>query len=582
MNTEERERAGGYIRQSQERQDKSEGSPRAQREACRAEATKRGYDYVGDYEDKDLSGYKVGVIRPEFERLLSDARTGRLDVIVVHYVSRFSRQSPEDAIPVVMELHRLGVTIVSVNEGDFPPGDTMKLIMLIMRLDAAHQESANKSKHIKGTKKILRDAGSWVGGLPPYGYATEEVRQGGLTIRKLVIVEDEAEVIREVVRTILENKDRPAKAGRRNPGSLAGICADLNARGVPTKTARLNGKWRGAVTVSTPGRSKPPQWEVTTLKRILQDPRMIGHAVEPVYEHKETKDGAIRTQITGYRTIRNPETQEPMISHDAILEPADWHAVQAWLMTRGRGQGLNRGTSLLSGLALLFCECGFTMSSNGNQSATASYRCSRPKGAATEGHTGGNSIKREHIEDHVARAVLAKVSSADEDDPEAVALIEEATRRFAATIASPELVTERAEVVMRKKDREAALNELYDDLENDVYSGPVGRTRFKEKKAELEREIQALESRIEDLSRVETPDLPIEQWVGGDEPDGDPIGSGSWWHSAEQPDKRSFLRLFVDRVVVEKSEGRGNRWEEYDASKRVTIEWARKPASPDM
>ncbi|MBW8798979.1 MAG: recombinase family protein [Streptomyces sp.] len=575
-----RQRAGGYIRQSQERQDKSEGSPRAQREACRAEATRRGYEYVGDYEDRDLSGYKIGVVRPEFERMLTDARSGRLDVIIVHYVSRFSRQRPEDAIPVVMELHRLGVTIVSANEGDFPPGDTMKLIMLIMRLDQAHEESANKSKAVKGTKKILRDAGSWVGGLPPYGYATEEVREGGLTLRKLVIVEDEAEVIRDVVHTILKHKDRPAEAGRRNPGSLAGVCADLNARGVPTKTARLNGKWRGAVTVSTPGRSKPPQWEVTTLKRILQDPRMIGHAVEPIYERKETKDGAIREQITGYRTIRDPETQEPVISHGAILEPADWHAVQAWLATRGRGRGLNRGSTLLSGLSVLFCECGFTMSSNGVKSATASYRCSRPKGS-DEGHTGGNSIKREHVEDHVARAVLAKVSSADEDDPETLELIEEATRRFAATIASPELVTERAEVVMRKKDREAALNALYDDLDNDVYSGPIGRERFKEKKAELEREIERLESRITELSRVEMPALPIEQWVGGDEPDGDPIGPGSWWHSASHEEKRSFLRLFVDRIVVAKAESRGNRWEEYDAGKRVAIDWAKKPATSD-
>ncbi|WP_314222972.1 recombinase family protein [Streptomyces zaehneri] len=572
-----KQRAGGYIRQSQERQDRSEGSPRAQREACRAEAARRGYEYAGDYEDRDLSGYKVGVVRPEFERMLSDARAGRLDVIVVHYVSRFSRQRPEDAVPVVMELHRLGVTIVSANEGDFPPGDTMKLIMLIMRLDQAHEESANKSKAVKSTKKILRDAGSWVGGLPPYGYATEEVREGGLTLRKLVIVEDEAEVIREVVNTILENKDRPAEAGRRSPGSLAGICADLNARGVPTKTARLNGKWRGAVTISTPGRSKPPQWEVTTLKRILQDPRMIGHAVEPVYERKETKDGAIREQITGYRTIRDPKTQEPVISHAAILEPADWHVVQEWLKTRGRGQGLNRGSALLSGLALLFCECGFTMSSNGVRSATASYRCSRPRGAATEGHTGGNSIKRDHIEDHVARAALAKVSSADEDVPETLELIEEATRRFAATIASPELVAERAELVMRKKDREIALNELYDDLENDVYSGPIGRERFKVKKAEMEGEIAGLDSRIAELSRMEMPALPIEQWVGGDEPDGDPIGPGSWWYSASHEERRSFLRLFIDRIEITKAEGRGNRWEEYDAGKRVTIEWARKP-----
>lgn len=169
------------------------------------------------------------------------------------------------------------------------------------------------------------------------------------------------------------------------------------------------------------------------------------------------------------------------------------------------------------------------------------------------------------------------MSSADEGAPETLELIEEATRRFAATISSPELVAERAELVMRKKDRESALNELYDDLDNDVYSGTIGRSRFKEKKAELEREVEALESRIAELSRVEMPDLPIEQWVGGDEPDGDPIGPGSWWYSAAHEEKRSFLRLFVDRIVVAKAEARGNRWEEYDAGKRVAIEWAKRP-----
>ncbi|MYW03901.1 recombinase family protein [Streptomyces sp. SID3343] len=573
----EKQRAGGYFRQSHERQDKSEGSIRAQREPCHAEAAKRGYEYVGDYADPDLSGYKQGVVRPHFERMLNDARAGRLDVIIVLYVSRFSRQRPEDAIPVVMELHRLGVTIISVNEGDFPPGDTMKLIMLIIRLDAAHQESDNKSKHLKSTKKILRDAGSWVGGLPPYGYETEEVRKDGLTIRKLVIVEDEAEVIRAVVRTIMDNRERPAKAGTRNPGSLAGICADLNAREVPTKTARLNGKWRGAVTVSTPGRSKPPQWEVTTLKRILQDPRMIGHAVEPIYERKETKDGGIRTQIISYRTMRDPKSQEPVISHEAILRPADWYELQTWLSGRGRGKGLHRGTMLLSGLGKLFCEDGFTMSSNGTHDSTASYRCSRPKGAATGGHEGGNSIKRDHLEDFVVRSVFTKVTSADGDDPADVAFIREATRRFAATVVSPELAAETAELVMRKVDRVAAQNDLYDDLDNGIYDGMVGRERFKGKKADLEREIAAIELRLVELSHVETPTLPVELWAGGDNPDGDPLGPGSWWSSVSHEEKRAFLCLFIDRVEVGKATSRGNKWQEYDASKRVTIKWATAP-----
>ncbi|MEU0937222.1 recombinase family protein [Embleya sp. NPDC005971] len=572
-----KQRAVGYIRQSQERRDRSEASPRAQREGIHAESARRGYEYLADYEDKDLSGYKQGVVRPQFEKLLNDARAGLLDVIIVFYISRFSRLRPEDAIPVVMELHRLGVTIVSVNEGDFPPGDTMKLIMLIFRLDAAHQESVNKSEHVKSAKKILRNAGSWVGGLPPYGFETKEVHENGLTLRKLVIVPEEAAVIQAVVAMILVSLNVPAKAGERHPGSLAGICSDLNEHNVQTKTARLNGKWRGAVTVSTPGRGVPPHWEVTTLKRILLDPRLIGHAVEPIYQRTEMKDGRVRNKITGYRTIRDPETQEPIISHPAILEPADWYKIQAWLTTRGRGKGLSRGSNLLSGLAKLFCEDGFTMASNGGTGSAGSYRCNRPKGSTTVGHAGGNSINRAHVEEHVVRAVFTKITNADDEDPETLAIIAEASRRYAATVTNPQAIAETTDLVVRRADKKAAQEQLYDDLENGIYDGKIGRGRFKERKALLEAEIITIESRLANLAQIETPILPIDQWTNTDDPEGDPLGPGSWWDTATLVDRRSFLCLFIDRIEVAKAASRGNKWMEYDASKRVTIKWASRP-----
>ncbi|GJF29152.1 hypothetical protein KNE206_18520 [Kitasatospora sp. NE20-6] len=473
---------------------------------------------------------------------------------------------------MILELHRLGVTIVSVMEGEFPPdGDTISLFSLIMRLDAAHQESANKSKAVRSAKKILRDAGSWVGGLPPYGYATEEVQENKLTLRRLVVVEDEADVIREIVRTILDNKDRPAESGQRHPGSLAGICADLNARGVPTKTARLQGKWRGAVTVTTPGRKNPPQWEVTTLRRILEDPRLLGYSVEPVYEEKEARDGAVRTRVTGYRILRDSVTQEPLVSHDRILEPADWHALQTWLTTRGRGKGLARAGSLLSGLALLFCECGATMASNGMHDDTASYRCTRPKGATT-GHKGGNSIKRKYVEDHVALRLFARLTSA-EGDEEVLAMIEEATRRYAATIAAPGVAAERASLTIDRADHETALGQMYDDLKSGIYEGRIGRERFLAEKLQLETLIGAVSKRLEEIGRLENPRLPIHEWADPNDSE-HPIGPGSFWSRATLAEKRDVLRLFVDRVEVAKATTRGNRWVTYDAETRVVIHWA--------
>ncbi len=376
--------------------------------------------------DEATSAYRSGSARPGFERMLNDVRHGHVDVIVVNYLSRLSRQDVGTARSLAAELHGLGVTVVSVTEGVYGPADTEELVR---RLEAAHQESVNRSRHVSDTKRILREAGSWVGGLPPFGYAVTEARRDGLTIRQLVVVPEEAEVIRDVVRRILTHKDEEVSAGRRHPGSLSGICAELNARRVPTKTARLAGKWRAAGSADAKGQRAPSLWEASTLKRILRDPRLVGHAVEPVYGPESAGGPGVRRSVVGYRSVVDPRTLMPVMSHEPVLGVAEWEELQTWLDTRGRGKSGPRAGSLLSGLGVLRCECGATMVSNGTIGATASYRCSRPKGA-TGGHDGGNSIKREHLDEYVVQRIFAEVSHADQGRRSSVELLAEAGARF--------------------------------------------------------------------------------------------------------------------------------------------------------
>ncbi|WP_328872406.1 recombinase family protein [Streptomyces sp. NBC_00287] len=256
-----------------------------------------------------------------------------------------------------------------------------------------------------------------------------EARRDGLTIRQLVVVPEEAKVIRDVVRRILTHKDEEAPFGRRHPGSLSGICAELNAEGVPTKTARLADKWRATGPGGLDGRCGPSLWEVSTLKRILRDPRLIGHAVEPVYGPDSKSAPGARPSVVGYRSVVDPQTLTPLMSHEPVLDAADWEELQAWLDTRMPGTHGRRASSLLSGLGVLRCVCGATMVSNGTAGATASYRCSRPKGA-TGGHDGGNSIKREHVEEYVIQRVFTEISRAGQGQRCSVELLTEAGARF--------------------------------------------------------------------------------------------------------------------------------------------------------
>lgn len=556
-------RAAVYVRQSQERRDKSEGSPRAQREAASDLITREGWTSAGYYEDKDLSAF-TGVDRPEFNRLLNDARAGRFDVIVVYYISRFSRLEPKDALPGILELQRAGVQLVSVNEGPITD-DLVGLISLLMRLQSAYEESANKSKHVKATKKLLKEAGGFTGGTPPYGFGLEIYQENGLTLRRLVHAPDEVDVIREVFALMLKHDGAPYANGKHHPGSISGVAASLNERGVPTRRNVAGTKVNG----------REAAWKPTTLRRIVSDPRIMGHAVEPVYTTRKKKDGTEYTRVTGYRSKRDADGK-PVIAYEPIVSAADYHAVQRALDGRVNGAALTRGESLLSGLALLYCECGWTMNRAVGRTPTShAYRCARPKGTPEKVHTGGCGISTAKLEDYVARRVIARLTTSDPTNPEDAEWLEEAQRRFAATVSAPETAAEQRTLRAEIADLESELGMLYDDRKAGIYSGEFGRKRFGQEVARLEESAKTVRERLAALDAITSPVLDPSMWAPED--GSDPIGEESWWGRADQADRRAMLRLFLDRIEVRKAVQVGGRYEPDSLLNRVTLTWAERP-----
>lgn len=61
------------------------------------------------YADRGISGYKD--MRPEFQRMLSDARAGKFNLIIVKSISRFARNT-ETMLNTVRELKALGIGII--------------------------------------------------------------------------------------------------------------------------------------------------------------------------------------------------------------------------------------------------------------------------------------------------------------------------------------------------------------------------------------------------------------------------------------------------------------------------------------
>jgi site-specific DNA recombinase len=105
---------GVYCRVSTQEQASEGVSIDAQLAALRTYARLQGWQIAGEYVD---AGYSGGVEeRPSLQRLLSDARKGKFNIIAVAKLDRFFRNL-RVMLNCLHELEQLGVKFVATQEG---------------------------------------------------------------------------------------------------------------------------------------------------------------------------------------------------------------------------------------------------------------------------------------------------------------------------------------------------------------------------------------------------------------------------------------------------------------------------------
>ena len=199
-----------YTRKSSEEGLEQEfNSLAAQREAC--EAYIRSQQNEGwvlartHYDDGGFSGGNME--RPALQRLLTDIRAGRVDIVVVYKVDRLTR-SLADFARLVEIFDKQGVSFVSVTQ-QFNTTSSMGRLTLNVLLSFAQFEREVTGERIRDKITASKRKGMWTGGLVPLGYYASE--------RKLVINPAEAETVRGIfalyrelgcVRRVKEEADR--------------------------------------------------------------------------------------------------------------------------------------------------------------------------------------------------------------------------------------------------------------------------------------------------------------------------------------------------------------------------------------
>ncbi len=316
------------------------------------------------YEDEAYTGSNTN--RPDLKRLISDIKSGIIDVLIVYQIDRLSRNIRDFSnIYDVMAEHN--VQFVSVKENidtSTPIGRAMMFIIVVF----AQMELDTTSNRIADNMTGLAKNGWWVGGNPPISY--KRVQCISETGKKHVIIEpipEEASYIEWIYDVFLSQKQ-----------SLQKLETQFKRNEIYTK----NGKF----------------FSVSQLRQILTMPYCV-EATPEIYDFYKNKgcmmdinsprekwDGKYGVMIYGRTTEKNkkhqlnpPEKWLVCIGrHKPYIKAEKWLRVQEQFTHNVFDKSMKYDVPLLKGV--LRCSCGRLMSvsrKKKNKGISSWYYCPR-------------------------------------------------------------------------------------------------------------------------------------------------------------------------------------------------------------
>ena len=202
-------------------------------------AKRKDWEMVGIYADEGISGTRADK-RPEFNRMIKDCLSGKIDYIITKSVSRFARNTVECLEYVrMLKARNIGILFEEQNI------DTLKCdseLYLVIYAGFAQSESESMSKNITWAfRKNFEEGKVVINYKRMIGYRKGE--DG-----KPEIVPEEAEIVRNIFDWFLSGK---------TPREIVEM---LLADGIQTKCGKI-------------------KWQVSSILRILKNEKFCGDAI---------------------------------------------------------------------------------------------------------------------------------------------------------------------------------------------------------------------------------------------------------------------------------------------------------------
>ncbi|MDT2659244.1 recombinase family protein [Enterococcus hulanensis] len=409
-----------YIRVSTQEQVVEGHSIEAQEVRSREYAERMGYEVVEVYIDEGLSG-KSTKHRAAYQQMMSDARTGNFDLVVIWKLTRLGRNML-DILNTVEEFIKLDIELFSISENFDISTSSGKLMLQLLSSFSEFERNQISENVIMAMMSLVRDQQRYAGGRR-LGYVSGFDAEGR---KQLIIEPEEAKIVQLIYAKFLGGDE------------FRTITNYLNRQGYQTL--------------------KKNKFTPTAVRDILQNKIYAGYIEYARYLNWDTKR----------RKGKNPNPILVKGEHEPIIDQVTYQAVQdRLLLEKDRPRWNLTGENVLTGL--LRCpECGAPMAANnvtntlkdGTKKTLHYYSCSEflSKGATKGCHA--NSIRKEKAEEFVAARLKEIVQVPEILD----SLVKEMNRELHEQIAP--LEQELAVVATEKLDLKPKLDRLQQALED--------------------------------------------------------------------------------------------------------------------
>ena len=410
------------------------------------------FESIAEYVDDGYTGTDAN--RENFQRLLADVMSGKINCVIVKDLSRFARNYSDAGSLIDNLFVQMGVRFISLAENvdSYRDPDSVSSIIVPITNVMNDQYCYQTSKKIRQVFDYKRRNGQYIGSFAPYGYVKDPKD------KHLLIVDPEAaEIVKLIYDLCLQGMARRS------------IVYHLNDHGIPSPATYRKEK---GLPVSSP--SDTPLWGDKAVTLILTNPIYTGDLVQGRRRVKSYKVHQIE-EVPEEEWVRVPDT------HKAIIDRETFEKVQSLLKRDTRRAPRTKELHLFSGF-LRCADCGKSVTRSSSGQSTR-YLCSTYKNRSRTACT-MHSIKHERLEAAVLFAVRQQVHLAVSYS-EIIARINSAPIKKSQSFRLDDLIA--------AKERELAKVTRYkQSLYQDWKDGEITQQDYRDMKADYERQAVSL------------------------------------------------------------------------------------------